>query len=96
MRGKLTEQIEKKSEELLGYKITQAELRLMPYIQFVMMNDQVIDPRKINPEERKILSDWREKELIEGGAGGLDICKDFWIALNEICWIGYVAHEGDL
>jgi len=93
MRGKLTEEIKQKSKELLGYEITQIELRLMPYVQFVMMNDQKIDPNKINQEERVILSQWIEKDFIDGGAGGLSISKDFWIAINEICWISYVTYQ---
>jgi len=30
-RGQLTDRIREKSNELLGYKITQQELRLLPY-----------------------------------------------------------------
>jgi len=93
MRGKLTDDISKKATELLGIDITVRELRLMPYIQYVMMNDQRIEPRKINKEEREILSKWRDKKWIEGGASGLTITKTFWDAINEILWLGYVVGE---
>ena len=33
-RGMLTDEIRAKSKELLGYEITQVELRLMPYLQY--------------------------------------------------------------
>lgn len=92
-RGQLSDSIKAKSQELLGYEITQRELRLMPYVQSVMLNDQQIDPRKINSEEREILSVWRQKGYIEGGAAGMAISKDFWDAIHQILWLGYVAHE---
>ena len=69
-RGKLTPEIKAKSEELLGYAITQRELRLMPYIQHVMMNDQRLDLNRINSEEREIVSNWRKHGFLEGGADG--------------------------
>ena len=93
MRGALTNSIKAKSKELLGYEISLRELRLMPYIQFVMMNEQMIDPNRITQEERKILSEWRSKGYIKGGAGGLAITKEFWGAVCEILFLGYVAYR---
>lgn len=93
MRGALTNNIKAKSKELLGYEISLTELRLMPYVQFVMTNEQRIDPTKINQKERAILSYWREKGYIEGGAGGLAITKEFWDAMCEILFLGYVAYR---
>lgn len=93
MRGKLTENIATTAKQLLGVELTQEELRLMPYVQYTMMNNQRIDPNRINENERKILTSWREREWIEGGAGGLSVSKNFWDAMNELMWLGYVAHE---
>lgn len=90
-RGQLTDAIKAKAQELLGHEITQRELRLMAYVQSIMVNDQVIDTRKINGDERTILSEWRQKGYIEGGAGGMSISKDFWDAIHQIMWLGYVA-----
>ena len=92
-RGQLTQEIKEKSKELLGYEIDTVELRLMPYIQYVMVNHQSIDPNKINQEERQILSRWRSNGWIEGGAGGLGISKEFWNILHEVLWMGYVDYE---
>ena len=39
---------------------------------------------------------WRKKGWIEGGVEGLRITKEFWDAINEILWLGYVAIEGEL
>ena len=93
MRGQLTDEIQKLSQELLGIELTQRELRLIPYLQYQMMNEQVIDPRRINGEERQILSKWREAGFILGGASGLEMTKQFWDAINQILWLAYVAHE---
>lgn len=94
MRGAVTNQVKTIANETLGIKeITTKELRLMPYIQYVMMNEQRVDPKFMDPEERAILSDWRSKGWIEGGASGLAITKEFWDAINQILWAGYVAHD---
>lgn len=94
-RGQLTEKIKEVAFELLGKEITQAELRLMPYVQHCLMNSQAIDPHKVNSSERELLSDWRKRGFIEGGVSGIGVTKDFWDALNQILWLGYVAYEDE-
>lgn len=89
-RGQLTDRIKKKSKELLGYSIDVEELRLMAYAQYQMMNEQRIDPRKISPSERGVLQKWREAKHIEGGASGLSMTKEFWDAICQILFLGYV------
>ena len=89
-RGSLTQRIIDKSKELLGYEISVRELRLMPYIQYVMTNEQRIDPNHISPEEREVLSKWRKAGYIDGGASGLSITKEFWDNICEIIFLGYV------
>lgn len=92
-RGRMNEQIEAKSQEVFGLVITQMELRLMPYIQYVMVNEQRLEPNKINSDERRILQSWRERGWIEGGASGLSITKEFWDGMLEMIWLGYVCGE---
>lgn len=89
-RGQLTDRIKKKSVELLGYEINICELRLMPYIMHVMMNEQKIDIQKINQEEREIMSKWRKAGYIEGDASQMGITVVFWNILCEIVRLGYV------
>lgn len=89
-RGQLTNRIKEKSKELLGYEINQKELRLMPYILFVMTDNQKIDPNKVNWDERMILRKWKDADYIEGGASGLSITKEFWDIICEIMFLGYV------
>lgn len=94
-RGQLTQRIKDKSKELLGYEISLAELRLLPYVQYVSVNDQKFDLNKINAEELDILSNWHEKGYLEGGqVTSLKVTKEFWSILNEILFLGYVdLHE---
>lgn len=96
-RGQLTERIKQRSKELLGYEITQKELRLMAYVQYVLYNTQKIDPKSltfttilISSEERDILKQWGEKGYIKGVASGLSITKEFWDMIHEIIFLGYV------
>lgn len=93
MRGALTPQIQETAKKHLGREISLRELRLMPYIQYTLMNGGKIDPNKINTEERKIWSEWKTQGWVEGGMGGIGICKDFWDAMSDILWLGYVAYE---
>ena len=89
-RGQLTKRIIEKSKELLGYEIDQVELRLIPYIHYVMVNEQRLDISRINSEERNIISKWRESGYIKGGASEMQITKEFWNILNDILYLGYV------
>lgn len=89
-RGMMTDEIQSLCKEKIGREISIRELRLMPYIQYTMMNGQRLEINKINQEEREILSKWKEKGWIEGGASGLSITKEFWDFLNEVMWLGYV------
>ena len=90
MRGMLTKEINKIAVKMIGRKINQKELRLIPYIQYIMMNNQKLEINKINSEERDILKKWKEENFIEGGASGLSITKDFWNFMCEILFESYV------
>ena len=95
-RGQVTDRIRAKSKELLGYELGTTELRLMPYVQYVMANDQRIYPRRCSQADREILSKWRKAGHIEGGASGLSLTKEFWDILCEIIFLGYVdLFKGD-
>ena len=92
-RGQLTQRIKDRSKELLGYEISRTELRLMPYVLHVMMNNQRIDPRHCNQDDRDILQKWRKAGHIEGGASGLQITVEFWNIICEIVRLGYIDLE---
>ena len=93
-RGQLTDRIKEKSKELFGYEITRIELRLIPYLQYTMINNQSISPQHINSEERAIISKWRKSGYIKGGLSSMQISREFWDIMNEIIFLGYVDLSG--
>lgn len=95
LRGQLTDRIKEKSKELLGYEISKAELRLMPYIQYIIVNEQKINPSHINADERKIISKWKEFGFLKGGIKELNITKHFWDIITELIYLGYVDLFGE-
>ena len=92
-RGNLTPEVQATAVAAFGRQITLRELRLMPHIQYVMMNHQKLEPIKISSEERDVLQQWREAGYIEGGASGLSITKQFWDAINAVLWQAYVNYD---
>ena len=92
-RGTITDEIKEIARDKLGFEnFSQKELRLLPYIQYVMMNNQEIEPERINQVEREFLARLRICGLIEGGINGLTITKRFWDIMNEILWLSYVDY----
>ena len=92
-RGEFTPHIAEKMRKFLGRESDEIELRLIPYLQYTMVNNQRIDPNKVNSEERAILSKLREAEHIKGGASGLAITREFWDFMCDILLDAYVDHE---
>lgn len=93
-RGQLTDQLSTLLKTVTSHEITQQELRLMPYLQYLLLNGQRIDPHKITPLERQVLSDWRKRGWLEGGAGSdLAITYEFWTIINLCLWHAYVIYE---
>ncbi len=90
-RGKLTEQIQVLAKGFLGREITTTELRLYPYLDYVMKNEQILKPALCNGEDRKVLAELRSVGHIEGGASGLAMTKEFYDYINQVLWYGYVC-----
>ena len=91
MRGMLTDEIKQKSQELLGYEITQKELRLMPYVMYCVLNDVNLNRKNVDRVEMDILTNWKDKWFIKSPFTGLKVSKDFYDKANELLWIGYVV-----
>jgi len=93
-RGKLTTEVQEVFQAEFGRETTVMELRLLPYLQFCLMNKQNIDPNKVNSEERSVLSMWRKAGFIEGGASDLSVNPEFWRKMNEVLLAAYVPTTG--
>lgn len=92
MRGVLSEEIQGIATAFLRREITVAELRLYPYLDYVMKNGQRIDPSRVNKEDRGTLSVLRAEGHIEGGASGLSMSREFYDYINKVLWFGYVVN----
>jgi len=92
-RGMLTTDVDKIAKLFIGRSISKAELRLIPYIQYVMVNERKIEISKINSEEREIMKKWKEEGHIEGGASGLAVTKHFWDFMSEVLFVAYVGYD---
>lgn len=88
-RGQLTQRIKDKSKELLGYEITEQELRLIPYIQYCLINEHRLDAEKISIEEVAILTEWERKGFMQFSEK-IKATKEFWDTMSELIWLGYV------
>lgn len=89
-RGVLTDEIKNK------YGITRKELRLMPYLQYLLVNQIPIDPRKIDQEEREILQKWRnEGKITFSMKDPCSATKEFWDQISDIIYDTYVFEIKD-
>ncbi len=75
---------------MMGYELDQTELRLIPYVQYEMVNNQHLDINKISGAEREILKKWRDAGHLTGGASQMNITKEFWEYLCAILFLAYV------
>lgn len=94
-RGMLTTDVNEIAKLMIGRKISERELRLIPYIQYVMCNDRKLKIELINQEDRKILEKWKNEGHIQGGASGLAVTKQFWDFMCEILFLAYVGYDND-
>jgi len=94
MRGMLTSKIQEISIKYIGREISLSELRLIPYIQYVLCNEQVIEIhgrlRKVNNEEIEILKEWEKHGYIHNIYNTISVSKEFWDFMCEILWYSYV------
>jgi len=91
MRGALNDKIQELAKAFLGREITVRELRLYPYFDYVMKNNQKLDPRLINQEEREIFAVLKKEKHLDGGMTGLRMTKEFYDYINQVLWYGYVV-----
>jgi len=90
-RGALNDKVQELAQEFLGREITVRELRLYPYLDYTMKNEQKITPSRINQEERDVLRVLKNEGHIEGGASGLAMTKEFYDYINQVLWYSYVV-----
>jgi len=92
-RGSDSEKIQEIAKKTINREISLGEIRLMPYIQYVMVNERLIERRRINDIETKILYDWEEEGFIKLLPSRLEVTKKFWDFINDIVWEAYVVYD---
>ena len=94
-RGMITDEIRKLFKDKCFVELDTVGLRLMPYIQYRLINHGNLDPAQMNEEDRTILSGWRENGFISGGISShsLGVTKEFWDLMSECIWLAYVPQN---
>ena len=88
-RGQITDGVKKVSMGQLGYAIDTAELRLMPYLQYCMVNSEAMSERRMNDGDHKVLRKWKGKGFIDSAGLRPKLTKKFYVAIMEILCVAY-------
>lgn len=92
-RGKLTPEIQAIAKKFLGREITVTELRLYPYLDYVLKNNHTLGENKINDDDRRVLGKlWQEKH-ISAGLENFTVTKEFYDYIQQVLWLGYAKLE---
>lgn len=83
-RGCLTPKLE-------AMNLTQAEVRLMPYVHYCAINCTRIDIEKITGQEMDIIDKWVEEGRISNDVFDkkFSVTREFWDLMNEVLWESY-------
>jgi len=95
-RGQLSPEIQNIAKKFFGNEITITELRLLPYILYIIQNDRYFEIKKLSSEELEILSKWKEKGLIDPTFNYIEkttISKMFYNFINKVIWLSYINYD---
>jgi len=96
-RGQITDNILMVSRQKLGREISLAELRLMPYLQHIMVNNQKFDYHRLCKHEIAIIEHWDELDWISMvDPDQIWISKYFWDFISEAMWLAYVNYRTEV
>lgn len=80
-------------EKLTGIRLDEDNIRLLPYIQYVLMNEQMFDRSKITLEGKAIIQELKAKGCLIDYKGRIRCTLEFWTVLNEVLYLAYVDYE---
>lgn len=96
-RGHLTPEAVAYWKEATNRELTVTELRLMPFIQYTVMNGGKLEGKRINADERKVLTSlqvnaWIVFRRMPGQPGWyrLGVSQAFWERMNHVLLLTYV------
>lgn len=91
-RGVLSPEVAAKALEVGFIGFSLKELRLLPYVHYLTINTQVLNPQKISGEEREVFNRWKSEGWVVGGASEpVRMSREFWDMTNEILWLAYAT-----
>lgn len=94
LRGQLTPRIAAFGQAAFGHEFTQRDLRLIPYLHYVIINHGVINMRKLNEDEWARLQQWEDAGLLAiVGDTITRVTPRLWMAINHLLWLGYATHQ---
>jgi hypothetical protein len=100
-RSGLTNEIQALAIEFLGREITEEEIRLYPYLDYVSKNDCKLDFDRVRKEERDILERLRDEGRIkydhagERGVYWFAISEGFYFFIQRVLWIAVANYYYD-
>lgn len=87
-----------KYSDFLGHPLTKTELRLIPYVQYCAVNQQAIDPMRVDADEISLLKDWAINGWYRGfplSTEAMDekcvVSKEFWNFMCDALFDFYVV-----
>jgi hypothetical protein len=96
-RGQLTNELEQLALCKYGIKLTTVALRMMPYVQYRLLNHSNLDPSHLSTDDRAVWKEWKEAGYVTGGISkrSLGCTKEFWNTMSDLIWHGYMDIEVD-
>jgi hypothetical protein len=90
-RGRFDQGVKDLFKKHLGREGSVIELRLIPYLQYVMVNDKHIERISVSNEEREIIDLLYSEGHIVELAGHVYCTKAYWDFMSEVLYFSY-AH----
>lgn len=90
-RGKMDEEKAEKYTAFLGHSLTQAEMRLVPYVQYCAVNQQSIDRARVDAAEKALLKEWTDKGWCVCYPFNVPVSptSEFWQFMCDVLWDFY-------
>lgn len=94
-RGRISDDVQKLAKEFLGREITDRELRLYPYIDYILKNWQKWSEPNINLEEHQIIVKLIMEGHVKVKEEKIYVSKDFYDFISQVLWLSYVSLKTD-
>lgn len=87
-RGRYDADRAAKHKEFLGRDLTLEDIRLIPYIQYCVVNHNQLDRSEMDANERKLVNDWVERGWLEKFPHVIP-SREFWQFMCDVLFDFY-------